>query len=192
MDELENKDELSSYDLIDILPLDKTTNKIAENIINETDSKELEKLVQMFNLNQAKKNVIRVLKLNSLLDKVSDQMLERFEKRAGEFNNTELLNYLNVIQNSIDRANKSLTLVDNSPAIQFNQVNVKVEDTLDADSRAKIREAVEAILKKTREVEQNQEIEIIPDTVETVEDNLIENNSEDEEKFEAIKIKGEQ
>ena len=142
----------SINDLINTIPLDKKTNEYAQKIIQEDDLDETKKIITLFNLNQAKKNVLRVLKLNSLLDKVSDQMIERFEKRPGEFSNADLLNYLTVTQNAIDRANKSLALVDETPAIQLNQVNVNInnEEGLDRESRLKVTEAVKAIMSRLK------------------------------------------
>ena len=88
------------------------------------------------------------MRLNGLLDKVSDQMIERFEERPGEFSNADLLNYMQVVQASIDRANKSLNLVNEAPAISLNQNNVTVNiiDTFDRESKEKITNAIQGIL----------------------------------------------
>lgn len=148
-----DEEKINETDLVNLIPLDKETGQLAQQIIDEKDVKKTQDLVKIFNLNQAKKNVLRVLKLNSLLDKVSDQMIERFEKKPGEFSNSDLLNYLQVTQNAIDRANKSLNLVDETPSISLTQVNVNIEETLDRDSRAKITEAINKILQKSKEME---------------------------------------
>ena len=83
-------DKLEKDEILDMIPLDTSTQQIADEIIKETDTKKLKDLTYLFNLNLTKKNVLRVLKLNTLLDKVSDQMLERFEKKPGEFSNITL------------------------------------------------------------------------------------------------------
>ena len=151
-----DNDVFNSNDVIDLLPLDKKTNELAQEIINESSLNKVQDLTHLFNLNQAKKNVIRVMKLNGLLDKVSDQMIERFEKRPGEFSNTDLINYMQVTQNAIDRAQKQLNLVDESPAISLTQVNVNVEESkLDRDSKAKITEAVSKILQAAQKMNLN-------------------------------------
>ena len=82
-------DKLEKDEILDMIPLDTSTQQIADEIIKETDTKKLKDLTYLFNLNLTKKNVLRVLKLNTLLDKVSDQMLERFEKKPGEFSNSD-------------------------------------------------------------------------------------------------------
>ena len=79
-------------------------------------------------------------------------MLERFEKKPGEFSNSDLINYLQVTQNAIDRANKSISLIDENPAITLNQVNINVTDNLSRESRTKIEDAVKAILQKSEQL----------------------------------------
>lgn len=145
---------MNEQDLVNLIPLDESNTKLAQEIINEQDLDKVKDLTHMFNLNQAKKNVLRVIKLNSLLDKVSDQMLERFTTQPGAFSNSDLLNYMQVTQSAIDRAQKALNLVDETPAIQINQQvnNINVGDGLDRDSRERIKDAVNAILKKTSQL----------------------------------------
>lgn len=171
------EDKISTDDILSAIPLDSNSNALAENILKESDLDEIKRLTQLFNLNQAKKNVLRVLKLNSLLDKVSDQMLERFEKRPGEFSNSDLINYMTVTQNAIDRANKSLNLVNETPAIQ---VNVNVDNdpikSIDKESKERIMAAVNAILQKSKELDLDaddiQEEIVVDNTVLKEEDNL--------------------
>ena len=90
------------------------------------------------------------MKLNSLLDKVSDQMIGRFNKKPGEFSNKELLDYMSVVQSTIDRANKSIELVDQTPAIvinqQNNQPNLDNSPVLDTESTMRVVEAVKGIM----------------------------------------------
>ena len=145
---------MNESELLNLIPLENSTKQVAEDILKETDLDKLKNLTDLFNLNQAKKNVLRVLKFNSLLDKVSDQMLARFEQHPGEFSNSDLLNYLTVTQNAIDRANKSLALVDNTPAIQINQVNITNNDAeLSRESTARVMEAVQSLLNKAKELQ---------------------------------------
>lgn len=159
------EDKLRTEDLLEITPLDKDTTDLANQIINESDIDKVKNLTALFNLNQAKKNVLRVMKYNSLLDAISDQMTERIEQRPGEFSNNDLLNYMNVVQSSIDRANKSIELVDSTPAIQLNQVNINMPksdiDLLDRESRERVLEVLQAIKNKMNKVEEVKEAVII-------------------------------
>ena len=149
-----------SIEDINLVPLNEATQDLAQQVIDEKDVDRTKDLVQLFNLNVAKKNVIRILKLNGLLDSVSDTMIDRFEKHPGEFSNEDLLKYMQVIQQSIDNANKNLNLVDQTQAItlnQNNQVNVNIIDTFDRDSKERIADAIKAILNKANTVEIQEE-----------------------------------
>lgn len=141
-------------DLMNLIPLDKANEDLVRQIVDSDDSKQVKGLIDLFNLNQVKKNTVRIVKLNSLLDKISDQMLERFENNPHEFTNNDLLTYMTTVQTSIDRANKYLDLVDNAPMIQLNQVNVNVDSNkLNRDSRLKITEAINKILQRSKELD---------------------------------------
>lgn len=146
--------------------LDKKTSQIAQEIINEDDVDKIKDLTHLFNLNQAKKNVLRVMKLNGLLDTVSDKIIERFDKYPDNFSSADLLNYLQVTQNAIDKANKNLNLVDDTPVIQLqqnNQVNVSIIDSFDRDSKERVMEFVKSVLAKSS-------IEVEPEYIEVKEE----------------------
>lgn len=134
--------------------LDIKTSQIAQEIINEDDVDTIKDLTHLFNLNQAKKNVLRVMKLNGLLDTVSDKIIERFEKYPDNFSSADLLNYLQVTQNAIDKANKNLSLVEETPVIQVNhnnQVNVNIVDSYDRESKERVLEFIKSVLAKPAE-----------------------------------------
>jgi hypothetical protein len=137
--------------------LDEKTLQIAQTIINEEDVDKIKDLTHLFNLNQAKKNVIRVMKLNGLLDTVSDKIIERFEKYPDNFSSADLLNYLQVTQNAIDKANKNLSLVEDTPVIQVNhnnQVNLNIIDSYDRDSKERVMEFIKSVLAQSNTVEE--------------------------------------
>ena len=123
--------------------------KTAQSILDENDLDKVKDLTHLFNLNQAKKNVVRIMKLNGLMDTVADKIIERFEKYPDNFSNAELLSYLQVTQNTIEKASKSLELIDETPTIQFNnntQVNVSIIDSLDSESKARVADVIRSIL----------------------------------------------
>lgn len=134
---------------LDLVPLDEKTALIAQQILDEQDIDKVKDLTALFNLNAQKRNVMRVIKMNGLLDKVTDQVIERFEKYPANFSNDDLIKYMQVTENAIDRANKNLNLVEETPAIQLmqnNQVNINIDNGLDRNSREKVLDAVKAIL----------------------------------------------
>ena len=134
---------------LDLTPLDTKTHQIAQEILDEEDIDRVKDLTTLFNLNAQKRNVMRVIRMNDLLDKVTDQVIERFEKRPENFSNDDLIKYMQVTENAIDRANKHLNLVEETPQIQLmqnNQVNINIDSDLDRDSRERVMNAVRAIL----------------------------------------------
>lgn len=134
--------------------LDVNTKKIAQEILDEKDIDRVKDLTNLFNLNSQKRNVMRVIKMNELLDKVTDQVIERFERKPDNFSNEDLIKYMQVTENAIDKANKQLNLVEETPPIQVmqqnNQVNINIGQELDRESRAKVFDAVRGFLAKAQ------------------------------------------
>ncbi len=147
-------DELSTK--LNLAPLDNQTREIAQQILDEQDVDKVKDLTTLFNLNAQKRNVMRVIRMNELLDKVTDRVVERFEKTPDNFSNDDLIKYMQVTEAAIEKANKQLNLVDDTPAIQLqqnNQVNVNIIDSLDRDSRERVADALKAIFSRTINVD---------------------------------------
>lgn len=141
VEDLEQKKELS------MVSLDKKSKEIVEEIVEEDDSEKLKNLVAIFNANQSKKDIVRNDVFSRLLDSISVQMLERFEKNPNAFSNKDLIEYLNAVKNA--KSNK----IDNieQPAIQNNtQINVAVvkDGILNRESKERVISTVQSILKR--------------------------------------------
>ena len=124
---------------------------IIEQIIAETDDNKARDLTHLFNANQSKKTLIRVNKLSNLLDTITDQALARFTTRPDEISNKELFDGLKVVQDLIERGQKQVSGVGETPLIQFNQqtneVNIgSASSTLNRDSRERVKAAVLGLL----------------------------------------------
>lgn len=161
---MEEKNEITQP--LDLRPLDNQTRQIAQEILDEQDIEKVKDLTNLFNLNAQKRNVMRVIKMNELLDKVTDQVVERFEKRPDNFSNEDLIKYMQVTENAIDRANKHLNLVEEIPAIQLmqnNQVNINIDSGLDRDGRERVMDAVKAILAKAALPKEEDIIDVVED-----------------------------
>ena len=130
--------------------LDRTSEDLITRIVTENDSEKLKDLVNLFNINQSKKNIVRADIFSKLLDKISIQMTERFEKKPGEFSNKDLLDYLTAVRSAIDKSDiipEDITI----PVIQNNtQVNVNVDNNLSRESKERIADAVGSILAKLK------------------------------------------
>lgn len=152
--------------------LDEKNEKLAQKILNASTLDETKDLTALFNLNIQKRNVLRVLKMNNLLDKVTEQIIERFEKAPNNFTNEDLLKYMQVTENAIDRANKNLNQIEETPAIQLmqnNQVNINIDNSsIDRESRIRITETVRKILNNLQQAPQeNNVIEVIPQEIQS-------------------------
>lgn len=139
--------------------LDKKSEEIVSDIVKEQDSEKLKNLITLFNSNQSKKDIVRNNVFSILMDKISGQMLERFEKNPNAFSNKDLLEYLNTIKNV--RSNKIDADSIDIPLIQNNtQINVKVE-TLSRESKERVIDSVNAILNRLKNndsIEEMQEV----------------------------------
>lgn len=155
-------DKMNEKDLIDISPLKTEISSTAQKIIDTKDLDEAQNLIKLFNLSQAKKNILRVMKLNQLMDNIQDEIIDRFDQHPDEFTNTDLLNYFQTAQSAIDRANKSLNLINDMPAIQINQVNIegKEENILSRQSREKILDYIQNVLNNVNESKSENVIKI--------------------------------
>lgn len=127
--------------------LDARSEEIVNSIIDETDSDKLKNLIAVFNSNQSKKDIVRNNVFSILLDKISMQMLERFEKNPNAFSNKDLIDYLNAIKSA--KSSRIDTETIDAPAIQNNtQINVTMVDGLNQESKERVVGAVQAILKR--------------------------------------------
>lgn len=161
-----------------IVTLNSSPEELEQKLIQETDIDELKNVINLFNLNIKKKDILRTNKLSNLQDLVTDQMGERLEKNAGAFSNKDLIDYFKIIQESINKADNSLNGVD-TPAIQLNQqFNLNVDnkkDELDKDSRDRVADAVNAILAKMKQPQQEEIVEVEYEELEESQD-INENN----------------
>jgi hypothetical protein len=135
--------------VVDSSKLDAQIVDTANKILNEDNLEATKDLVSLFNWNMSRKNVSRILKLNGLLDDVSDQMVLRFKNRADQFTNSDLLDYMKTIQSAIDTSSKNLNQTTDPPMIvhQNNtQINVNMMDTFDRDAKERILAAIQATM----------------------------------------------
>ena len=126
--------------------------------ISKASSKdELEELYRQFNINNSKKNVIRINKLNDLLDAVIDQANERFQRRPDEVSNKELIDYMGATQSQLSQAQQNIDNIHNIQAIQINgdqttnnNININVGgvdlNKLGSESRHRILDCINDIL----------------------------------------------
>ena len=183
-----NKNEVYTIDSNELIR--KTADDLTLAIAKAESKEELEALYQKFNINNTKKNALRITQLNNLLDQVNEQAVERFNRRPETISNKEILDYMNAIQNQIERSQRTVDGIKDITAIQVNNtqnntVNIHVKDTdipyLSKDSRDRITDLVASILQESNKVK-NEDIIDITEPIEDIE-NPTENVSVEDDEF---------
>lgn len=145
---------------------------ILDKIFAAEDKDELQAQFDLFNMNQAKKNALRIMKLRSLLDKVEDQAIERFEKRPNQVSNKELLDYMQVVSTQIEKSQNVMDSLKDTPmikAIQNNtEVNINVSPTLPRESKEKVIDVIQALLRQTATPAADTIIDLTEDSIEEI------------------------
>lgn len=119
---------------------------IINEIISENDPDKLENLTKLFSLTQKKKQLARINKLSKLLDKVDDEVIDRFENNPQVIEDRDLYRYW---QTTSDIVNNKTEDDISLPRVQINnQTNINVNQLsgLNRESRAKVLDVVNKIL----------------------------------------------
>lgn len=132
------------------IKLREDTKDIAQKLVEESNPNQIKDLTQLFNLNLAKQNALRLLKYNDLLDYIADGMVERFEKRPDEMSNKDLMDYMNTIMSTIEKTQKSVQQTGEAPQVVINQQTnnqINIESTeLNRDSRERVMDFIKSYL----------------------------------------------
>ena len=133
---------------------------VVKDIVDEKDYGKLKDLTNLFNMNQVKKNALRIASYDDLLDKIGAEMIGRIEAHPDSFSNDELVKYANAASAILTKANEQVGRIEEVPPIQLNQqnntVNVNVGiNELDRDSRERVLAAVNALLNTTINTDKN-------------------------------------
>jgi gamma-glutamylcysteine synthetase len=95
--------------------------------------------------------MIRIDKLSVLQDNLVDQFVKRIAERPDQISTKELMDGLKIVQDIIERGQKQVEGVEQTPIIQINQQtnSVNIGDTqtnLNRESREKVKNAVLSLL----------------------------------------------
>lgn len=156
----EEKNALVIYEEEKVLEnqVDDTAIELSKQIAKAESKNELDSLYDTFKINDAKKNIFRINKLNNLLDKVTDEAIARFENRPGEMSNKEVIDYMNAVQNQID---KSKSIIDETKNINLTQVNNTVNVNINNEQPTLTRESREKIIDFIKDVLNNKVGDVI-------------------------------
>ena len=192
--EISNKGENNSQIVNKKVPLDivdSTSDELIDRISKTNDKEELQSLYQQFNINNTKKNAIRVAELNQLLDKVNKEATERLTKRPEQISNKEMLDYMNAIGNQIERSQKIVDGIKDITAVQINNthntVNINMGDDtttrLTKESRDKIANVISFILEenKKKTIIDADDIKSQDNNIQGVDENVVTNDTDEDE-----------
>lgn len=117
---------------------------------------DIEQILNIFNLNLKKKELLRLSKLSDLQDTITDQVQKRLDKYSDEFSNKDLIDYFKAFQETITKTSKS---ADDIPYVQItqNQLNINVQPEFNQDERQRILNAVKQIMIKSNVQHQDNE-----------------------------------
>lgn len=136
----------------DDLKLTTPIEQLEKDILSSDDPNELSDIIDLFNLNLQKRNIIRNKKLNDIQDEVVNRMLTKIQEEPWEFSNDDLVKFHKVIQDTLSKSSNTLD-ESNMPSIQVNQqINISSPE-FNRESRSRILSAVQEVLNNINEVE---------------------------------------
>jgi hypothetical protein len=120
----------------------------------EKDKQKMQAIEQQFNDIQRKKQLARISKLSDVQDMLTDQFYQRISQRPDEISNKEMLDGMKVVQDLMEKNQKRAEVIEEIPQlIQINQTEVNVGNTLNRDSRERVKNAVLGILDSINKVQ---------------------------------------
>ena len=158
--------------LVNAEDLNRESLTLINQIIAESDIEKTKDLTHLFNINQNKKTMIRIDKLSGLQDNLVDQFAKRISERPDEISNKELMDGIRIVQDIIERGQKQVEGVNQTPLIQFNQQNnsVNIGDgapQLNKESRDRVKNAVLSLLSGLNKPTPAEDfVEVQPPTIE--------------------------
>lgn len=176
MAEKKNNDNLpAKLDFNELMPKKCSLDALARKIIKEKDTKNLFALLDEFKTVTLKKELVRLVKLGEFADMTDDEIGKRLQEHPERLKNSELVEFSELIQNSMDRANKQIDSIreNEGVSIQANTVNVtknELKVDMSTASREKIANVVMSIL-NSKNIEHDKPTEIKADEVVITTDN---------------------
>ncbi len=132
---------------------------LTRKVLDSKSDVDVKRFTSLLRISQAKKELIRVVRLTEALDRLEEELFKRLEDSPERFHTDELMNLTKVIQSSIDRSNKIIDdLHENETllsTISVTKIAVKPpkSSTFDLNARERIKNAVSGIIKSLEEEE---------------------------------------
>lgn len=126
---------------------------LEQKLLTSENSSEIQSIIDIFNTNIKKKDVLRAARISDLQDKITNEIDDRISRKGGEFSNKDLIDYYKTLQSSLDNTvygGKDLSI----PAIQINSNTINVDNSskfLNRESRQRIFDAIRGLLNNDEE-----------------------------------------
>lgn len=128
--------------------LKSSSQQLVDKITESSDVDEIKKITQLFNINQTKKELARVNKLNDILDTINDKILDRLNTE--DLRDEDLIKYNNSINQALTRSLNTANTVQDKPLINLyqenNTINIQNNEPLSRESRERVLDAVKFLL----------------------------------------------
>jgi hypothetical protein len=152
--------------------------KLIGELTSEKDKQKMQALEQQFNEVQRKKQLARISKLSEVQDMLTDQFYQRISQRPDEISNKEMLDGMKVVQDLMEKNQKHAESVEEIPQlIQINQTEVNVGNTLNRDSRERVKNAVQGLLDSLKTQQMLNDL-VIPDEPSIIEADFVDEEAE--------------
>ena len=138
--------------------LAENTKNLVEQIAAENDPTKVKDLVDLFKLNQQKRDLCRIERLNNLQDMIDAELQTRLECYAYAVSNKDLIAMLNATNNTVSNTKQAL---EQQPIIQINNQEINVNSPasgLNLESRQRVIQAVTEILKNSSQNKEESDI----------------------------------
>lgn len=145
----------------EVIPVPTEVEITEEQLRKIQSSDELKEFLPLFNLNIVKKQALRVVKREEILDMTTDRIKERLSVCSDEMTTKDLLDCDKVMSEQKQRELDRINSISESPSITLNQqnntVNVSINDSvsLSKDSRDRVVDVVKELLKKVSSDSEN-------------------------------------
>lgn len=155
-------------------------------LLEEKNPDTIKDIIDVMNLHLKKKEIIRASVLANTQDKIVDQITKRVDK-PDNFSNKDLIEYYRTVEDNLTKKpieNIEVPRIQVNQQFNLNNSPTNNDDELDINSRQRILLAVNAILKKSKEITEEENDNVVEGTCidQVVEDNATEDTNRGEEK----------
>jgi len=136
-----------------------TIEDLRTQLSKETDSNNIKEITTILNAHLQKKDIIRKSQLSDLQDRVQEQMEKRITERGDCFSNKDLLDYLKVIDDTVNKIGE-VEIKPTQIKVTNQQLNINLDKPqMSREEKTQVVDAVKAILQRVQSEQLGNNIE---------------------------------